>query len=615
MCGISGWLAFDHDLTKEQATVDAMTETMAYRGPDARGTWVDRHVALGHRRLAVIDIEGGKQPMRVDTPNGPLVITYSGEVYNFTELREELRRHGHRFRTASDTEVVLRGYLEWGEALADRLNGMYAFAVWDSRHEKLVMIRDRMGIKPFYFHPTADGVLFGSEPKAILAHPMFKRVIDADGLFELLSVCKTPGHAIWSHMREVRPGSLVVVDRAGVRERTYWKLATQEHTDDRDTTVAKIRDLLDDIVRRQLVADVPQCVLLSGGLDSSSITALSARKLAAHGEKVRSFSVDFAGLADNFRPDTMRATPDSPYVHDVADHVGSLHQDIVLPHTALTDPDARRAVMAAKDFPSGLADVDVSLYMLFKAIREHSTVALSGETADELFGGYPWFRDPVAQRAHIFPWMVPVLSEWSTSNPRGVLNPDLMATSDLVTYLKDRYSEAVADVELLPGEDEHERRMRVMCHMHLTRFLQMLLDRKDRISMAVGLEVRVPYCDHRLVEYVYNTPWSLKSFDGREKSLLRAAAGDLLPRSVADRLKSPYPSTQDARYAGGLQQMGRQLLSEPDHPIFQVVTRSSIDEMVKVDPATMPDPVREQLDRMIDIATWLDMYQPELRVS
>ncbi|OKI10103.1 asparagine synthetase B [Streptomyces sp. CB02923] len=615
MCGISGWLAFDRDLTKEQATVDAMTDTMAYRGPDGRGTWVDRHVALGHRRLAVIDIEGGTQPMRVDTPNGPVVITYSGEAYNFTELREELRGRGHRFRTSSDTEVVLHAYLEWGEAMADRLNGMYAFAIWDSRHEKLVMIRDRMGIKPFYFHPTADGVLFGSEPKAILAHPMFKRVIDAEGLFELLSVCKTPGNAIWSGMREVRPGSLVVVDRSGVRERTYWKLESREHTDDLDTTIATIRDLLGDTVRRQLVADVPQCVLLSGGLDSSSLTALAARELAAQGEKVRSFSVDFDGLADNFRPDDMRATPDSPFVHDVADHVGSLHEDIVLPHTALTDLDARRAVMAAKDFPSGIADVDVSLYMLFKAIRQHSTVALSGETADELFGGYPWFRDPVAQRAGIFPWIIPVMSAWTKANPKGALNPDLVANNGLVTYLKDRYSEAVAEVEVLPGEDEQERRMRVMSHLHLTRFLQMLLDRKDRISMAVGLEVRVPYCDHRLVEYVYNTPWSMKSFDGREKSLLRAAAGDLLPRSVVERLKSPYPSTQDARYASGLQQMGKQLLSEQDHPIFQVVTRTTIDEMVKLDPATMPGPAREQLDRMIDIATWMDMHQPDIRVA
>jgi asparagine synthase (glutamine-hydrolysing) len=621
VCGISGWVAFDRDLTKEQATVDAMTETMACRGPDARGTWVDRHVALGHRRLAVIDIEGGKQPMRVDTPDGAVVMTYSGETYNFTELREELRGRGHHFQTSSDTEVVLRGYLEWGDGLVDRLNGMYAFAIWDSRTDRLVMIRDRMGIKPFYFYPTDDGVLFGSEPKAILAHPMVKRVVDADGLCELLGGCKTPGHAIWSGMREVAPGTLVVVDRSGVRERTYWKLGTKEHTDDRDTTITKIRGLLDDIVRRQLTADVPLGVLLSGGLDSSSLTALSARQLADYDEKVRSFSVDFVGLADNFQPDDMRATPDSPFVHAVADHVGSAHQDIVLSDAMLADSDTRRAVIAAKDFAVGAADADVSLYLLFKAIREHSTVALSGETADELFGGYPWFHDPVAQQADIFPWMVPILAAGSDgasgteSDVAEFFNPDTDAKLNLMTYLKDRYSDAAADVEPLAGEDEHEQRMRVMCHVHLTRFLRALLDRKDRISMAVGLEVRVPFCDHRLVEYVFNTPWSMKSFDGREKSLLRAATRDLLPRSVLERVKSPYPSTQDPGYARKLQQMGRELLAEPDHPVFQIINRTWFDDTVKWDPAAMPGYEREKLDRAVDIATWLDIYRPEIRLS
>jgi asparagine synthase (glutamine-hydrolysing) len=621
VCGITGWLAFDRDLTGERETVDAMTETMANRGPDAGGVWADRHIALGHRRLAVIDIEGGAQPMHVNTPGGEVVITYSGETYNFEELREELRGKGHRFSTASDTEVVLRAYLEWGEALVDRLNGMYAFAIWDSRDEKLVMIRDRMGIKPFYFYPTRDGLLFGSEPKAILAHPMVEPVIDAEGLCELLGGCKTPGHAIWSGMREVAPGTLVVGDCSGIRERTYWKLETSEHHHDLDTTVETIRGLLDDIVRRQLTADVPLGVLLSGGLDSSSLTALSAQQLAPYGEKARSFSVDFAGLADNFKPDDMRATPDSPFVHEVADHVGSAHQDIMLSDAAIADPATRREVIAAKDFAVAAADTDVSLYLLFQAIREHSTVALSGETADELFGGYPWFHDPVAQQADVFPWMVPVLSagadQAAGAEPGAAdfFNPDTDAELDLMTYLKDRYHDAAAEAQPLAGEDEHERRMRVMCHVHLTRFLRALLDRKDRISMAVGLEVRVPFCDHRLVEYVYNTPWSMKSFDGREKSLLRAATRDVLPNSVVDRVKSPYPSTQDPGYARKLQRMGEELLAEPDNPMFRIINRRWFDDTVRVDAAELPDYEREKLDRAVDIATWLDMYRPEIRVA
>jgi asparagine synthase (glutamine-hydrolysing) len=613
VCGIAGWVSFDRDLATERATVDAMTETMACRGPDAGGAWIDRHAALGHRRLAVIDISGGAQPMSVDTPDGTVAMTYSGEAYNYAELRDELRRRGHRFRTESDTEVVLHGYLEWGEAVVDRLNGMYAFAIWDSRTRKLVMVRDRMGIKPFYFYPTTDGVLFGSEPKAILANPIARPVVDGDGLRELMTFSKTPGHAIWSGMREVVPGTLVVVDASGVRERTYWKLETREHPDDRDTTVGRVRELLDDIVRRQLVADVPRCVLLSGGLDSSVITALAAQQLAPQDERVRSFAVDFVGQAENFQPDDLRATPDTPYVHDVARHVASQHRDIVLDHRALADPEVRRKVIGARDLPIGLGDMDTSLYLLFKAIREHSTVALSGESADEVFGGYAWFHDPEVQRADTFPWLAHRMM--AESGRLRVLEPGLAAQLDLASYIQDGYRQAVAEVEPLPGADELERRMRVISYLHLTRFVRVLLDRKDRMSMAVGLEVRVPFCDHRLVEYVYNTPWSMKTFDGREKSLLRQATRDVLPQSVVQRVKSPYPSTQDPHYAAALQQLGKELLAEPDHPTFQLVNRSWVDETLQLDPAQMPGIVRNGLDRVLDIATWLDLYSPEIRLS
>ena len=224
--------------------------------------------------------------MSVSTPHGDVVMVYSGEAYNFTELRDELTQKGEKFQTSSDTEVVLRGYLQWGEALADRLNGMYAFAIWDSRDRKLVMIRDRMGIKPLYFYRTPDGVLFGSEPKAILANPLAKRVVDVDGLREMLVPVKTPRHAVWKGMQEVEPGTIVTVDEQRRPRAHLLAAGVGPHTDDRDTTVARVRELLDDIVRRQLVADVPECVLLSGGLDSSAITALSARELSDAGPYV-----------------------------------------------------------------------------------------------------------------------------------------------------------------------------------------------------------------------------------------------------------------------------------------------------------------------------------------
>ncbi|MCD9880754.1 asparagine synthase (glutamine-hydrolyzing) [Streptomyces guryensis] len=610
MCGITGWISFDRDLRTEAAVLDAMTETMACRGPDDRGTWVQGPAALGHRRLAIIDLPGGRQPMSVDTPHGSVALVYSGETYNFTELRRELTGRGHRFTTDSDTEVVLHGYLEWGEQVAERLNGMYAFALWDGRQDKLVMIRDRMGIKPFYYYPTPDGVLFGSEPKAILANPLAPARVALDGLRELFTMVKTPGHAVWDGMAEVEPGTVVTVDRTGVRHRAYWQLETRPHTDDRDTTIATVRSLLDDIVRRQLVADVPRCTLLSGGLDSSAMTAIAARQLGEHGEKVRSFAVDFVGQSDHFVADELRGTPDTPFVHDVARTAHTEHQDIVLDAQALADPDIRAKVIRARDLPAGLGDMDASLYLLFRAIRDQSTVALSGESADEVFGGYLQFFDEEARRGGTFPWLANFRRHFGED--AEVLRPDLLASLDLDGYVADGYRTAVSGIRRLDGESDFEYRMRQICHLHLSRFVRVLLDRKDRASMAVGLEVRVPFCDHRLVEYVYNTPWALKSFDGREKSLLREATADLLPKSVYDRVKSPYPSTQDPKYATALQDQAKELLAQPAHPVFDLVDRDRLHRVAHRATPVNTQSERRGLERALDLAVWLDMYRPDI---
>ncbi|GIJ09812.1 asparagine synthase (glutamine-hydrolyzing) [Micromonospora andamanensis] len=613
MCGIAGWVSFDADLVRQGPTLDAMTETMACRGPDDRGVFVRTHAALGHRRLAVIDLPGGVQPMSVGTPAGEVALVYSGEVYNFRELRERLTALGHTFRTESDTEVVLRGYLQWSESVVDHLEGMYAFAVWDERDQKLVLVRDRMGIKPLFYYPTPDGVLFGSEPKAILANPLAPKVVDTDGLRELFAQTKAPGWALWKGMHEVLPGALVTVDRAGIRQRVYWRLRAVEHTDSLDDTVARVRDLLTDVIDHQLISDVPQCVLLSGGLDSSAITSIAAQRLGMRGEQVRSFSVDFVGQEDNFVPDEMRDTPDAPFVRDVVAHVGSAHRDVVLDPADLSDPAVRRAAVAARDIPNGFGDLDLSLYLLFKAIRQHSTVALSGEAADEVFAGYPWFHHEAALNAGTFPWMT-VIPPLTLPGRTDHIEPGLRERLDVGTYTADQYASALAEVEHLDGESAAERRMRITCHLHLTRFVRSLLDRKDRLSMAVGLEVRVPFCDHRLVEYVYNTPWSMKVSDGREKSLLRQAAAHVLPRSVVERVKSPYPSTQNPAYAGILQQQVKELVADREAKVFAVIDRNWAQQAVAQDPSRMSVAMRGGLERVLDLHTWLDLHSPQLRL-
>ncbi|GAA3861537.1 asparagine synthase (glutamine-hydrolyzing) [Saccharothrix violaceirubra] len=586
MCGITGRVAFDRDLTRSPEVIEAMTATLSRRGPDDSGVWVDGPVALGHTRLAVIDLPGGRQPMVARTPDGPVVLVYSGEVYNHRELRARLR--DHPFRTASDTEVVLRGYLEWGEEIAERLDGMYAFAVWDGRRDALVLIRDRMGVKPLYYHPTPAGLVFGSEPKALHADPAVDRVLDTDGLREAVARVKTPGHAFWSGMRELLPGTVLTATRAGLRTRTYWTLSAREHRDDLPTTVATVRRLLGEAVARQSVADVPHCALLSGGLDSSAITVLSPAG-------TRTMSVEFAGqehVADVNRPDA-----DAPFVRDVVAHVGTEHRAVVLDAARLADPAVRATAVAAWDLPISMGDLSTSLHLLFTAVRETATVALSGESADELFGGYSWCHD--GRPKTTFPWraaLAPLMTD-------RMYHPDLVASLDVGTYVADRYREALAEVP--PGAD-------VTTHLNLTRMNRMLLDRKDRMSMATGLEVRVPFCDTALVEYVYSVPSALTTFDGREKSLLRAAVAPLLPPSVVGRRKAMYPTTNQSAYVSAIQGQAADLLSS-DHavtPLFDTAFLRAAASAEVVSPVE-----RTGLETYLDMAAWVDATSPKLDLN
>ncbi|MFF9150241.1 asparagine synthase (glutamine-hydrolyzing) [Streptomyces sp. NPDC014861] len=610
MCGIAGWIDFGRDLTQERAVVDAMTQTMACRGPDAEGVWIDRHAAIGHRRLSVIDLEGGRQPMTAERDGRVLaVLTFSGEIYNYRELRAELITRGHRFRTESDTEVVLEGYLEWGEGVVDRLNGMFAFGIWDARTQELLLVRDRMGVKPLYYFPTADGVLFGSEPKVILANPEIPRRVNENGLRELLDMVKTPEHAIFTGMYEIRPGHTVRVRRQGLVKRRYWALEAREHTDSLETTIDTVRGLLDDIVSRQLISDVPLCSLLSGGLDSSAVTALAARALAARGAgPVRSFSVDFVGAEENFVPDPLRATPDAPFVRDLAQHVAAEHKEILLNSDDLSDPGVRAAVLAATDLPPmWYGDLWPSLYLLFKAVRERSTVALSGESADELFGGYSWFHDPEVLTAETFPWLTSTPGPFYDGTP--LFDGGLLGRLDIPGYRRASYGDAIAEVPVLRGETGLEKRMREISYLNLTRFLNTLLDRKDRMSMAVGLEVRVPFCDHRLVEYVFNAPWAMKTFDGREKSLLRAATRDVLPESIVQRVKAPYPSTQDSGYEKKLRDRLAEILGNGDAPILPLLDKERVRGRLDGSISTASTQItRIDLEVPLWLNAWLESY-------
>ena len=604
MCGIAGWVDFQRDLTAERVTAEAMTETMACRGPDDAGLWLTPRAAIGHRRLAIIDVAGGRQPMT----EGAVALTYSGELYNFTELRAELRGHGHEFRTRSDTEVVLRAYLQWGESCVERFNGMYAFAVWDGRQDRLLMVRDRLGVKPLYYHPYDGGVLFGSEPKAINANPLFTPVVDTEGLAELFALFggHTPGRSALRDLFEVPAGHTVTVDRGRVRVRRYWSLVSAPHADDRATTEATVREILADTVRRQLISDVPLCALVSGGVDSSAVAAFAATALREQGVgELVTFAVDFAGSADAFVADRNRPELDAPYVRELIAHLGCRHTDVLLDTPDLLDIQARAT--RARDRPC-LGDLDASLYLLFQAIAGRSTVALSGESADEVFGGYAWFHDAAAIARDGFPWLM------DDTGLANVLAPDLRAAVRPEEYVADRYADARAEVPRLPAESAHDARMREVSYLALTRFLPVLLDRKDRMSMAAGLEVRVPFCDHRLVEYAWNVPWHLKCPDGRPKGLLRDAVAPVLPPRLAARPKSMFPVTADAGYDAEVRRRALALL-DGDSAAGPILDAGRVRALASGSSRRPPWMQRMALAYLVQVDAWLRDYRVQVLAS
>jgi asparagine synthase (glutamine-hydrolysing) len=609
VCGITGWVDWQDDLTTRADVVRAMTATLTARGPDAGGIWVSPRAALGHRRLAVTDPAGGAQPMVATLPaaaaaggGGRVVLSYSGEVYNHGELREQLRAAGHRFSTRSDTEVVLRAYLEWGAGCVHRLVGMFAFAVWDEPGQELLLARDRLGAKPLYWAQTGSGVLFGSEPKAVLANPGFTAEVDAQGLAELLltPTLQTPGDGIFRGLHEVRPGRVVQVSRAGARESVYWRLDSREHTDDLDTTTGTVRELLGRAVAGQLAADVPVCALLSGGVDSAAVTALAVRGVARDA-KVPTFSLDFRGSERDFRPDPLRPSIDAPFAHAAAAYLGTPHVEVLLDTPDLL---ARQLLtLSARDLP-GMGDLDVALYLLCAELRGQASVALSGEAADEVFGGYPWYHDPAALETPMFPWV------HGRTGRYEVLAPDLVASLRLREYLHDRYAQAVAEVPRLAGETGRDRRLREVGYLNLTRFLPALLDRTDRMSMATGLKVRLPFCDHRLVEYLWNVPWAMKCAGRQEKGLLRRAVADLLPPEIAYRRKSGFPVSASPDYQQAVRSHLRQVTADPGSPLRPLLDQRALQRVLAGPVGGWAGPGSAAwLGYLVEIDAWLRRYR------
>ena len=605
MCAIAGVV----NLICDDNAVLKMMQTMVRRGPDGNGCYSDPHCTLLHTRLAIIDPEGGRQPMELTWAGKHYVISYNGELYNTDEVRGQLLAQGHHFYGHSDTEVLLHAYAQWGEEALQKINGIFAFAVWEKNRKRLFLARDRMGVKPLFYMPRDGSLLLASEIKTILAYPGVEAQLDANGVGEifLLGPGRTPGSGVFRGIYEIEPGCCGYFEDGKLRIKRYWRLTDRVHTASFDETAEEVRYLVQDAIKRQMVSDVPIGTFLSGGLDSSIISAVCAGELAKQGKNLDTFSVDYRNNDRYFQGDMFQPTSDASYIRIMAQSLGSHQHDTVLTSQDLVD--ALADATEARDLP-GMADVDFSLLAFCREIRCHIKVGLSGECADEIFGGYPWYRDPRVRAVDGFPWAQ------NTAYRASILKPDALGKLDPIAFVQDRYRKSIHEADILPGTAAGEKRMKQLVHLNQQWFMQTLLDRKDRMSMYCGLEVRVPFCDYRIAEYLYGVPWEYKDHNGYEKGLLRTAMNGLLPDSVLWRKKSPYPKTYDPGYMQIVSSWLKRILDDPDTPLLQLVRREALEQLLSREQTwpwygqLMKGP--QTIAYMLQIDHWLRKYRISL---
>jgi len=608
MSGIAGWIDWQEDLTCQGSTLTRMADTLRHRGANAQEHWLSPRAALAYRGLHANDSHTGEQSMAYQTDGRTYAIVYNGTLYNLHELQRDLADLGHTFRTSSDTEVLLHAYAEWEAECVQHLNGVFAFGLWDEQKQRLLLARDHLGVKPLYYARRGSALLFASELKALLAHPLVKTEVDAAGLAEVLTFARTPGSGVYRDVHELRPGHLATWDEQGLHLKRYWSLRSAPHTDDLPTTTERIRVLLEDALKRLLIADVPVATLLSGGLDSSLLTALACKQYASTGKTLHTYSLEFADSARDFQRDALHIERDEPWVEVVSAYLGTCHHTITVDASALVE--SLLAQLYAHDLPM-VGQMNTSLYLLFKAMKQQAGVALSGEVADEIFGGYPWFHVEALLNAPTFPWMPAFLGP--REDALSWVSAEIMQKVQPVEHIGQCYRQTLAEVPRLEGEDALAARRREMFYLNLTHWLTFLLERKDRMGMANGLEVRVPFGDYRLVEYVWNVPWEMKMADAIEKGIVRRGFTHVLPRDVLYRKKSAYPSVQNPQYDAMLRAWALRILNNPDAAIQPLLNSQIVRSQVEGGGSGRAGMAQVSLfERLILINEWLEKYHVTL---
>lgn len=615
MCGIVGFVNYKKELPNKQNVINLMTQTLSNRGPDEEGIYIKNNVALGHKRLIVIDPQGGKQPMIQRFNEGEYVIVYNGQIYNTKELRKILTENGFSFSGHCDTEVLLKSYIYYGKDVVNHLNGIFSFVIWNTKTQELFMARDHFGVKPLFYTEFDGGLIFASELKAIFKYPHFEKIIDSQGISELFGIgpSHTPGLTIYKNIYEIKPAHFAVYNKSGLYIEKYWELKSKPHLEDFDETCSHLESLLKDSISRQLVSDMPICTFLSGGLDSSIITKFTSDYLQKEDmAPLDTYSVDYVDNDKNFVKSDFQPNSDNYYIDLMNKNTYSKHHTVMLDTPELAA--SLKNAMIARDMP-GMADVDSSLYLFCKEVKKEKTVTLMGECADEIFGGYPWFFREDSLNSGTFPWSIAKLERTK------LLNPSISSKVNLTDYIDFRYNQSLSNVEILDTDSFDTAEKRKISYLTITWFMQTLLERADRMSMANGFEVRVPFCDYRLAEYMYNVPWEMKAYRGREKGLLRHIMKGVLPDKIVDRKKSPYPKTFNPTYLATVKGMLKGIMKDSSRPINSLLNRDFILDILNTDGKAFTRPWFGQLMTgpqlmayLCQVDMWLEEYKPRIEL-
>jgi len=608
MCGIAGWIDYNRDIRKEESVLQAMSLALKKRGCTDDGMYVGINAGLLHRRFVVVD-NNKEQPIFYEINDEIYVLAYNGELFNTNEVRNELIERGYEFSGHSDSEVILKSFVEWGEVCVEKLNGVFAFAIWQESKKKLFLVRDRIGVKPLFYYPYNGGIIFASELKALLKHPDIKHVIDKEGLSELLLLGpgRTQGCGVVKGVEEVLPGEFITFSQCGMEKHKYWDLTAHEHEDNLEQTIEKTRELLKDSVERQLISDAPICCMLSGGLDSSIMSKFASDHYKKQNKKLSTYSVDYTDNEKYFVKSNFQPNMDNEFIKIMVDDINSEHKNVVIQNEDLAE--ALYEATDARNLP-GMVDIDSSLLLFSKAIKKDFSVAISGECSDEIFGGYPWYHNKEILFKDCFPWAP------SMELRKFVIKDDIFQGYE--EYANERYKATVNSTSKLDTDNELDSRMREMFRLNFYWFMQTLLDRGDRMTTYYGLEVRMPFCDYRVVEYAYNMPWEYKALNGREKGMLRESMKGLLPEKIIERKKSPYPKTHNPLYLRIVSKKLLEIFERKNSILNELINKEAVKEIIN-NPDLVKAPWYGQLMRapqmlayLIQLDYWFDKYDIDI---